>query len=88
MDVTGTDDQDHAAHEVDAEEDAAEHDAESDHDDAEHDRDRAARSPRCKIRVPVRVVDALLSGTGETLDCPRQVIQPDAPIRRASRALG
>ena len=73
MDVTGTDDHDHAAHEVDA---------------AEHDRDRATRAPRCKIRVPVRVVDALLSGTGETLDCPRQVIQPDAPIRRASRALG
>jgi hypothetical protein len=102
VDVTGTDDED-AEHEGDADEDDAEHrdgdhddaehDQDADHDDAEHDRDRGAIG-EVQIRVPVSVVDALLSGTGETLDVRGaiqelsalrgemvQVIQPDGRIR-------
>ena len=93
VDVTGTDDED-AGHEGDADEDDAEH-RDGDHDDAEHgrDRDRGAVG-EVQIRVPVSVVDALLSGAGETLDVRGaiqelsalrgemvQVIQPDARIR-------
>ena len=102
VNVTGTDDDD-AEHEGDADEDEGEHDegehdegeheGDGDHDDAEHDRDRGAIG-EVQIRVPVRVVDALLSGTGETLDVRAaiqelaslrgemvQVIQPDSRIR-------
>ena len=91
VDVTGTDDED-AEHEGDADEDDAEH-RDGDHDDAEHDRDRGAVG-EVQIRVPVSVVDALLSGAGETLDVRGaiqelsalrgemvQIIQPDARIR-------
>jgi hypothetical protein len=91
VDVTGTDDED-AEHEGDADEDDAEH-RDGDHDDAEHDRDRGAIG-EVQIRVPVSVVDALLSGVGETLDVRGaiqelsalrgemvQIIQPDARIR-------
>ena len=93
VDVTGTDDED-AEHEGDADEDEddAEH-RDGDHDDAEHDRDRGALG-EVQIRVPVSVVDALLSGVGETLDVRGaiqelsalrgemvQIIQPDARIR-------
>ena len=91
VNVTGTDDEDDAGQEGDAESD--EDEAEHDHDGAEHDRDRRGIG-EVQIRVPVRVVDALLSGAGETLDVRAaiqelaslrgemvQVIQPDARIR-------
>ena len=91
VNVTGTDDEDDAGQEGDAESD--EDEAEHDHDGAEHDRDRGGIG-EVQIRVPVRVVDALLSGAGETLDVRAaiqelaslrgemvQVIQPDARIR-------
>ena len=100
VDVIGTEEDD-AEHEGGAEEDDAEH--RGDDDDAEHDRDRddaeRGRGRRggigeVQIRVPVTVVDALLSGDGETLDVRSaiqelsalrgemvQVIQPDARIR-------
>ena len=103
VNVTGTDDDD-AEHEGDADEDGAEHEGDADDDDAEHDRDAdhdGAERVRnrggigeVQIRVPVRVVDALLSGAGETLDVRAaiqelaslrgemvQVIQPDTRIR-------
>lgn len=61
--------------------------------DAEHGRDHRGVG-EVQVRVPVRVVDALLSGTGETLDVRAalrelstlrgevvQVVQPDARIR-------
>lgn len=86
-----------AEHDGDAESDhddaEHDHDAESDHDDAERDGGLDAIG-EVQIRVPVSVVDALLSGTGETLDVRGaiqelsalrgemvQVIQPDARIR-------
>ena len=91
VNVTGTDDEDDAGQEGDAESD--EDEAEHDHDGDEHDRDRRGIG-EVQIRVPVRVVDALLSGAGETLDVRAaiqelaslrgemvQVIQPDARIR-------
>jgi hypothetical protein len=89
VNVTGQDG-DGAEHEGDADEDDAEH-RDGDHEHAEHDRDAIGE---VQIRVPVSVVDALLSGTGETLDVRAaiqelsslrgemvQVIQPDARIR-------
>ena len=95
VNVTGTDDEDDAGQEGDAEsdDDEADHDRDADHAGAEHDRDRRGIG-EVQIRVPVRVVDALLSGAGETLDVRAaiqelaslrgemvQVIQPDARIR-------
>ena len=99
VDVAGTDDDD-AGHEGDADE--AGHEDRGDDDDAEHgrdgdrddaDRDRGAIG-EVQVRVPVRVVDALLSGAGETLDVRAaiqelsslrgemvQVIHPEARIR-------
>ena len=100
VNVTGTDDED-AEHEGDADEDGAEHrdgdrdegEHEGDRDDAEHDRDRGVIG-EVQVRVPVSVVDALLSGTGETLDVRAaiqelsslrgemvQVVHPEARIR-------
>ena len=89
VNVTGQDG-DGAEHEGDADEDDAEH-RDGDHEHAEHDRDAIGE---VQIRVPVSVVDALLSGTGETLDVRAaiqelsslrgemvQVIQPEARIR-------
>ncbi len=98
VNVTGTDDED-ARHEGDADEDDAEHGRDdADHDEAGHRRAGRDRHHRAigevQIRVPVRVVDALLSGAGETLDVRAaiqelaslrgemvQVVQPDARIR-------
>ena len=102
VDVIGTDDDD--ADEGGADDDAghrgndddAEHDRDrdGDRDDAERGRGRRGGIGEVQIRVPVSVVDALLSGDGETLDVRSaiqelsalrgemvQVIQPDARIR-------
>lgn len=89
VDVTGRDDD--AEHEDDADEHDAEHDRGGDGD--EHRRDRGFVG-EVQVRVPVSVVDALLSGAGETLDVRAaiqqlsalrgemvQVIHPDARIR-------
>ena len=82
VNVTGTDDED-AEHEGDADEDGAEHgdgDHDGEHDgDAGRDRDRGAIG-EVQVRVPVSVVDALLSGTGETLDV-RAAIQELSSLR-------
>lgn len=102
VDVIGTDEDD--ADEGGADDDAghrgddddAEHDRDrdGDRDDAERGRGRRGSIGEVQIRVPVTVVDALLSGDGETLDVRSaiqelsalrgemvQVIQPDARIR-------
>ena len=109
VDVIGTDDDDadeggaddSAGHRGD--DDDAEHDGDrdgdrdnagGDRDDAERGRGRRGGIGEVQIRVPVTVVDALLSGDGETLDVRSaiqelsalrgemvQVIQPDARIR-------
>ena len=87
VDVTGTDDD--AEHEGDEDEGDAEH-GDGDHDDAEPDRDgdhHDAAPDRnrgfvgeVQVRVPVSVVDALLSGAGETLDL-RGAIQELSALR-------
>lgn len=102
VDVIGTDEDDadeggaddSAGHRGD--DDDAEHDRDrdGDRDDAERGRGRRGGIGEVQIRVPVTVVDALLSGDGETLDVRSaiqelsalrgemvQVIQPDARIR-------
>ena len=66
VDVTGTDDGDEAGDEGDAEEDDGEHE-DGEHDGAGHRRARGFVG-EVQVRVPVSVVDALLSGAGETLD--------------------
>ena len=84
-------DEDDAGHRSGGDDDA-EHDR--DRDDAERGRGRRGGIGEVQIRVPVSVVDALLSGDGETLDVRSaiqelsalrgemvQVIQPDARIR-------
>ncbi len=85
VNVTGTDDED-AEHEGDAGEDGAEH-RDGDHDEGEHEGDDGAGRDRdrgvigeVQVRVPVSVVDALLSGTGETLDV-RAAIQELSSLR-------
>ncbi len=86
VDVTGTDDED-GEHEGDADEDDAEH-RDGDHDDAEHDEDADHEDAdrgrgaigEVHVRVPVSVVDALLSGAGETLDV-RAAIQELSSLR-------
>ena len=76
VNVTGTDDED-AEHEGDADEGDAEHrDGEHEGDDG---RDRGVIG-EVQVRVPVSVVDALLSGTGETLDV-RAAIQELSSLR-------
>ncbi len=81
VDVTGTDDED-AEHEGDTDE--AGHDDRADEEGAEHDGDRRGRGRdfvgEVQVRVPVRVVDALLSGAGETLDL-RAAIQELSSLR-------
>ena len=87
VDVTGTDDGDDAGGEGDADEDPEQDDAEHD-DDAGHDDDRDDAGPgrgrgfvgEVQVRVPVSVVDALLSGAGETLDV-RAAIQELSALR-------
>ena len=79
VDVTGTDDGDHDGEGADR--DAAEHDGDDDHDGDDRDRRRGRRDiGEVQVRVPVSVVDALLSGTGETLDV-RAAIQELAALR-------
>ena len=79
VDVTGTDDED-AGHEGDTDE--AEDQA--DQEGAEHVGDRRGRGRgfvgEVQVRVPVSVVDALLSGAGETLDL-RAAIQELSSLR-------
>ena len=81
VDVTGTDDdaehEGDAEHEDDADHDDAEHGA--GHDDAERGRGRGFVG-EVQVRVPVSVVDALLSGAGETLDV-RAAIQELSALR-------
>ena len=82
VDVTGTDEgDDDAGGRGGAEHDDAEHDVDG---DAEHDGDERRRGRRdigeVQVRVPVSVVDALLSGTGETIDI-RAAIQELASLR-------
>ena len=81
VNVTGTDDED-AEHEGDADEGDAEH-RDGDRDEAGHEgddgRDRGVIG-EVQVRVPVSVVDALLSGTGETLDV-RAAIQELSSLR-------
>ncbi len=82
VDVTGTDDED-AEHEGDTDE--AEHDDHhADEEGAGHDGDRRGRGRgfvgEVQVRVPVSVVDALLSGAGETLDL-RAAIQELSSLR-------
>ena len=83
VDVTGTDDGDDAGGEGGADEDA-EHEDDADQDDAEHDDDGPGRGRgfvgEVQVRVPVSVVDALLSGAGETLDV-RAAIQELSALR-------
>ncbi len=82
VDVTGTDDGDDAGDGGDADEDGAEH------EDGEHDQDADGAGQRrargfvgeVQVRVPVSVVDALLSGAGETLDV-RAAIQQLSVLR-------
>ena len=73
VDVTGTDDGDDAGR-----------GGGTDQDDAEHDGDERRRGRRdigeVQVRVPVSVVDALLSGTGETINV-RAAIQELASLR-------
>ena len=83
VDVTGTDDGDDAGDEGDVDEDGAEH-ADGEHDD---DADHGAAGHRrggfvgeVQVRVPVSVVDALLSGAGESLDV-RAAIQQLSALR-------
>ena len=79
VDVTGTDDDD-AGLEGDADEGDAEHgDGDGDDDDAGHGRARGFVG-EVQVRVPVSVVDALLSGAGETLDV-RGAIQELSALR-------
>ena len=79
VDVTGTDDGDHDGEDADS--DDAEHDGDDDHDGDDRDRRRGRRDiGEVQVRVPVSVVDALLSGTGETLDV-RAAIQELAALR-------
>ena len=79
VDVTGTDDED-AEHEGDTDE-AEDH---ADEEGAGHDGDRRGRGRdfvgEVQVRVPVSVVDALLSGAGETLDL-RAAIQELSSLR-------
>ena len=83
VDVTGTDDGDDAGDEGDADEDGAEH-ADGEHDDdADHGaagRRRGGFVGEVQVRVPVSVVDALLSGAGESLDV-RAAIQQLSALR-------
>ncbi len=69
VDVTGTDDG--------GEGEEGGHDDDADHDGPDRDRDFVGE---VNVRVPVSVVDALLSGTGETLDV-RAAIQELAALR-------
>ena len=73
VDVTGTDDGDDTGGEGGADEDDA------DHDDASRGRGRGFVG-EVQVRVPVSVVDALLSGAGETLDV-RAAIQELSALR-------
>ena len=81
VDVSGTDDGD-AEHEGDADE--AEQEDHADEEGAGHDGDRRGRGRdfvgEVQVRVPVSVVDALLSGAGETLDL-RAAIQELSSLR-------
>ena len=82
VDVTGTDDED-AEHQGDTDE--AEHeDHHADEEGGGHDGDRRGRGRgfvgEVQVRVPVSVVDALLSGAGETLDL-RAAIQELSSLR-------
>lgn len=80
VDVTGTDDED-AGHQGDTDE--AGHEDHADEERAEHDGDRRGRVDfvgEVQVRVPVSVVDALLSGAGETLDL-RAAIQELSALR-------
>ena len=81
VDVTGTDDED-AGHDGDADEAGREDHA--DEEGAGHDGDRRGRGRdfvgEVQVRVPVSVVDALLSGAGETLDL-RAAIQELSSLR-------
>ena len=81
VDVTGTDDED-AEHEGDTDE--ADHEDHADEEGAGHDGDRRGRGRgfvgEVQVRVPVSVVDALLSGAGETLDV-RSAIQELSALR-------
>ena len=81
VDVTGTDDED-AGHEGDTDE--AGHEDHADEEGAGHDGDRRGRGRdfvgEVQVRVPVSVVDALLSGAGETLDL-RAAIQELSSLR-------
>ena len=79
VDVTGTDDED-AGHEGDTDE--AEHEDHADEEGAGHDGDRRGRGfvGEVQVRVPVSVVDALLSGAGDTLDL-RAAIQELSSLR-------
>lgn len=77
VDVTGTDD----GGEGGADHDDAEHDGDAGHDDDGDERRRGRRDiGEVQVRVPMSVVDALLSGTGETLDV-RAAIQELAALR-------
>ena len=73
VDVTGTDDGDDAGGEGDADH------GDGDDDDAEQGRARGFVG-EVQVRVPVSVVDALLSGAGETLDV-RGAIQELSALR-------
>lgn len=81
VDVTGTDDED-AEHEGDTDEAGAEDHA--DDEGAGRDGGRRGRGRNfvgeVQVRVPVSVVDALLSGAGETLDL-RAAIQELSSLR-------
>ena len=79
VDVTGTDDGDDAGDEGNADE------GEAEHDDGEHDHGAGHGRGRdfvgeVQVRVPVSVVDALLSGAGESLDV-RAAIQQLSALR-------
>ena len=84
VDVTGTDDEpeggadDDAEHEGDGDGQGAEH-RDGDHDGAGRGRARGFVG-EVQVRVPVSVVDALLSGAGETLDV-RGAIQELSALR-------
>ena len=80
VDVTGTDED--AEHEGDTDE--AGHEGRADEEGAGRDGDRRGRGRdfvgEVQVRVPVSVVDALLSGAGETLDL-RAAIQELSSLR-------
>ena len=78
VDVTGTDDGDDVGDEGDADEDAGEHE-DGEHDGAGQRRGRGFVG-EVQVRVPVSVVDALLSGAGESLDV-RAAIQQLSALR-------